>query len=72
MRKTILLVGGPEMPAVRHAAERRGYKIVAVNFPEAIERLEPSPSIIHAEGVTFHNPIRAHRRLSRGAPRPGG
>ncbi|HEY0143940.1 MAG TPA: ATP-grasp domain-containing protein [Thermoanaerobaculia bacterium] len=63
MKKTILLMGGANVPAVREAAERRGYDIIAINFAEAVERLEPEPSIIHAEGMDFANLMGAQRRL---------
>ena len=63
MEKTILLVGGAELPAVREAVQRRGYKIVAVNFPEAIERLEADPSIVHAEGLDFGKSMQSVHRI---------
>ena len=63
MDKYILFIGGAEMPAMRDAAIRRGYKIVAVNFPEAIAQLEPHPAIVHAEGLVFERWMEASHRI---------
>lgn len=63
MSKNILLVGGTNVPAVVRAATRRGYDIVAANFPESFDRVEPDPSFIHIEHVDFSKVMPTVRRL---------
>ncbi|HEX6161202.1 MAG TPA: ATP-grasp domain-containing protein, partial [Thermoanaerobaculia bacterium] len=63
MKKRALFVGGANLAPVREAAERRGYEIVAVNYAEAIERMDNFPSVIHAEAMNFKNTMAAQRRM---------
>jgi biotin carboxylase len=60
----ILVIGGAENPEVREAVTRRGFRIVTMNFPEAIAALEPDPAIVYAEGVDFAHPIKLARRIA--------
>ena len=63
MKKNILLVGGTNTPAVIRAVTRRGYNIVAANFPESFERVDPDPALIHLEHCDFSKVMPTVRRL---------
>ncbi|MGZ5440801.1 MAG: ATP-grasp domain-containing protein [Thermoanaerobaculia bacterium] len=61
--RNILMVGGSSLPALCHAATRRGLNIIAVSFPESFGRSAPDPATIHTEAVDFRRVMPTVRRL---------
>src|SRR5438093_4070013 len=69
--RRVLLVGGAEVPEIRHAVRVRGARILTISFPSAIAQLPAADEIELAEAVDFSRPVAVVRRIRELHRNPG-